>query len=79
MVSVRSWEEQEFLSRPSLRIQAECGLLTRTCGTAERDIVDHGFEIAVDAEDHAPLMEQAHGAAARDLHASLGTDVGLAA
>ena len=47
--------------------------------SAESHVVDHGFEVAVEAEDHAPLVEFAFGAAARDLHAPLGTDIGLAA
>jgi hypothetical protein len=39
---------------------------------AESHLVDHGFEVAVQAEDHAPLVEFAHRAAAGDLHAPLG-------
>src|SRR5271155_327520 len=46
---------------------------------AESHVVDHGFEIAVQAEDHAPLVEFALGAATGDLHAPLGTNICLAA
>ena len=47
--------------------------------SAESRVVDHGFEVAVQAEDHAPLVEFALRTAAGDLHAPLGTDIGLAA
>ncbi len=45
---------------------------------AEGHVVDHRFEVAIQAEDHAPLVEFAFGAAAGDLYAPLGTDIGLA-
>ena len=47
--------------------------------SAEAHVVDHGLEVAVQVEAHAPLVELPLGAAARDLHAPLGTDIGLAA
>jgi hypothetical protein len=47
--------------------------------SAESHVIDHGFEVAVQAEDHAPRVEFVLGAVARDLRASLGADIRLAA
>src|ERR1700689_284942 len=46
---------------------------------AESHVVDHGFEVAVQAEGHAPFVEFALRAATGDFYAPLGTDIGLAA